>query len=219
MKTKNTEQEEVMKTNKVIGYIRVSTTDQDTEKNKAAILSFANDKDFGQVHFITEKVSGMKSWKKRKLSYVVETLQAGDVLIVPELSRLGRSLPDILDVLQTLSNKKVKVFSVKENFQLNGDDMQSKMMRTMLGLFAEIEHDLIVQRTIEGLNAARMKGQQLGRPKGPGRSKLDPYKDEIIELLQHAATQRYIAKRYGVTDATVTNWLKKRKLRHIKPKY
>ena len=125
----------------VIGYLRVSTIDQDTEKNEAALLKFANQKDFGKVTFRSEKVSGIKSWKKRELFTIVEGMEAGDIMIVPELSRLGRSLVDVLDVLNVLKDKQVKVYSVKENFQLNGDDMQSKMMRTMLSLFAEIERD------------------------------------------------------------------------------
>jgi DNA invertase Pin-like site-specific DNA recombinase len=118
----------------IIGYLRVSTIDQDTEKNKAAVLDFANAKGFiGKVEFVEEKISGLKSWKKRKLNDLVQSMQAGDILIVPELSRLGRSLVEVLEVLNTLKDKGVKVYSVKENFQLNGDDMQSKVMRTMLG--------------------------------------------------------------------------------------
>jgi len=82
---------------KIYGYLRVSTIDQDTEKNKAAILSFANSKGFlGQVEFVEEKVSGLKSWKKRKLKDLVESMSEGDILIVPELSRLGRSLVEVL---------------------------------------------------------------------------------------------------------------------------
>lgn len=123
---------------KVIGYLRVSTVDQDSAKNEADILKFANTHNFGKVEFVSEKVSGTTSWKKRKLFDVVQSMMEGDILIVPELSRLGRSLVNVLDVLNELSNRKVKVYSVKEAFQLNGDDMQSKVMRTMLSLFAEI---------------------------------------------------------------------------------
>ena len=210
---------DIMKAQKVIGYIRVSTFEQDTEKNEAAILKFANDKDFGQVDFISEKISGMKSWKKRKLFEVVQNLNNGDVLIVPELSRLGRSLKDILEVLNLLSDKEVKVYSVKENFQLNGQDMQSKVMRTMLALFAEIEHDLIVSRTKEGLEAARAKGKLLGRPKGPGKSRLDEHREEIISMLENGVTRKYIAKRFGMNPASLTHWLSRHGLNKIKPKY
>jgi DNA invertase Pin-like site-specific DNA recombinase len=112
---------------KVIGYLRVSTLEQDLEKNEADILKFANTKDLGKVDFISEKVSGMKSWKTRKLAEVVQNFKQNDVLIVSELSRLGRSLIEVLEVLNELSKKDVKVYSVKENFQLNGGDIQSKV--------------------------------------------------------------------------------------------
>lgn len=195
--------------NKVIGYLRVSTVDQDTDKNEADILKFANSKDFGRVDFVKEKISGLKSWKKRKLFDVVDTLQGGDVLIVPELSRLGRSLSDVLDVLSTLTEKQVKVYSVKENFQLNGQDMQSKVMRTMLALFSEIERDLISARTREGLHAAREQGKILGRPKGIGKSKLDKHREEIIALLQNGSQRQFIARRFGVSPANLLWWLKR----------
>ncbi len=92
------------------------------KKNEADILKFANNRDFGKVAFVSEKISGLKSWKKRKLYEVVITLNEGDIMIVPELSRLGLSRSDVLDVL---TEKQVQVYPVKENFQLNGTDMQS----------------------------------------------------------------------------------------------
>jgi DNA invertase Pin-like site-specific DNA recombinase len=204
---------------RVFGYLRVSTVDQDTEKNKADILAFTNSKQFGShVEFIEEKISGLKSWKKRKLNGLVVSMTSGDILIVPELSRLGRSLVEVLEVLNALKDKDVAVYSVKENFQLNGSDMQSKVMRTMLGLFAEIERDLISARTREGLAAARAKGKQLGRPKGPGKSRLDQYKPEIEALLNNGSKKVFISQRYGVTPATLTHWLKRDGLDKIEPK-
>ena len=207
-----------MKTTKIIGYIRVTTTEQDPEKNEAAILKYANDHNFsGKVQIVEETISGAKSWKKRTLSKVVDDLQKDDILIVPELSRLGRSLQDVLEVLNILSKKEVRVYSVKENFKLNGEDIQSKLMRTMLGLFAEIERDLIIDRTKEGLEAARKKGKQLGRPKGPGKSKLDDHREAIISDLKSGVTKAHIAKKHNVTPATLHNWLKRHKLNKVKP--
>ena len=203
---------------KVIGYLRVSTLDQETKKNEAAIIIFSNKNDFGKVTFVSEKVSGMKSWKNRKLNDVVNRLQENDILIVPELSRLGRSLINILELLKLLSDKGVKVYSVKENFQLNGIDMQSKIMRTLLALFAEIERDLISSRTKEGLKAAKDAGKILGRPKGKGKSKLDPYKKEIIENIENGVTRKFIAQKFSCTPANLLNWLKKNKLNDVKPK-
>ena len=203
---------------KIVGYSRVSTVEQDPAKNEAAILKFANDKGFpGKVQMVEETVSGTKSWKKRTLALMVEDLREDDILIVPELSRLGRSLQDVLEVLRILSEKGVKVYSVKEAFQLNGQDIQSKVMRTMLGLFAEIEHDLIVARTKEGLEAARKSGKILGRPKGPGKSKLDAHREEIIQKIKAGVTKNHIALSYDATPATLHNWLKRHKLSKIRP--
>lgn len=192
---------------RVIGYSRVSTLDQSNDKFETDILKYANKNDLGKVEFISENVSGCTSWKTRKLYQVVQTLKSGDVIIVPELSRIGRSTVDILEVLKLLSDKQVKVYSVKENFQLNGNDLQSKMMRTLLSLFAEIERDLISSRTIEGLQAAKAKGKLLGRPTGKGKSKLDPFKPEIIALLSNGSTKRFVADRYHTTSANLHNWL------------
>lgn len=208
MKTKKRKQRKAAR--RVVSYLRVSAAHQDVEKNRADVLAFANAQGFvGRVEFVEEKVSGLKSWKKRKLAEVVEDLRAGDVLIVPELSRLGRSLVEVLDVLNVLTAKGVAVYSVKESFQLNGRDMQSKVMRTMLGLFAEIERDLISARTKEGLAAARAKGKKLGRPKGPGKSRLDPHEPEIVALLKNGARKNFVAERYGVTPGTLAHWLRR----------
>ena len=193
---------------KVYGYLRVSTLDQNTEKNEADILRYANTQNFGKVEFISEKVSGMKSWRNRKLFNVVQNLNEGDILIVPELSRLARSLIQILEILTELSAKNVKVFSVKEGFQLNGNDMQSKVMRTMLSLFSEIERDLIVARTKEGIKAAKAQGKILGRPTGIGKSRLDQFQVEIVSMLKNGVQKKFIAKRYNVSPATLTHWVK-----------
>lgn len=202
---------------RTIGYLRVSTIDQDVSKNENQILKFANAKGFSNVKFVSETVSGSKSWRKRKLADVVDQLSENDVLIVPELSRLGRSLIEVLEVLNILKDKKVKVYSVKENFQLNGSDIQSKVMRTMLGLFAEIERDLIISRTKEGLQAAKAKGAILGRPRGIGKSRLDDHKDDIIKMLKMGVKRNIIANKYSVNPATLLNWLKRHNLNDIKP--
>lgn len=206
-----------MNSNKVIGYLRVSTTDQDLSKSEASILKYANENDLGKVSFISEKVSGTKSWKNRKLREVVDSLSAGDVLIVPELSRLGRSLVEVLEVLNLLKDMNVSVYSTKERFQLNGKDISCKVISTMLALFSEIERDLISARTKEGLEEAKRKGKLLGRPKGPGKSKLDKFSVEILALLRNGSRKNFIAQRYGVTPASISNWLRTRGLDRVKP--
>ena len=98
---------------KTIGYLRVSTIDQDTEKNKAEILSLANDKRFGHVKFIEEKVSGKKSWKERKIKSIIDDLGEGDRLIVPELSRLGRSMLEIMEMLSIARDKGIYIYLLR----------------------------------------------------------------------------------------------------------
>ena len=196
--------------NRTVAYLRVSTIHQDTEKNKADILTFANDKKFGHVEFIEEIVSGKKSWKERKIKNIIDDLGSGDRLIVPELSRLGRSMLEIMEILSVSKNKEICIYALKGNWELNGT-IQSKLIAMCFSMAAEIERDLISSRTKEALKARKAAGVRLGRPPGPGKSKLDPYGEEIIALLKNGSTKTWVAKRYGCTLPNLYNWLKKNK--------
>jgi DNA invertase Pin-like site-specific DNA recombinase len=200
------------KKRQVIGYLRVSTQEQDLEKFKSSILLFSNDKGFGNVKFVSEKISGKGSWKDRKLFDVVNTLVKDDVLIVPELSRLGRSTLDVLDILKTLKDKEINVYSVKESLELNGN-IQSKIMSTMLSLFAELERDFISARTKEALKARKAAGVILGRPKGKGKSKLDKHKEEIEALLKTGSTKVWIASHFKTTPGNLYNWMRQNEIK------
>ena len=200
------------KSSKTIGYLRVSTVDQDIEKNKADILKLANDKDLGKVTFTEEKASGKISWRKRKVADVLDKLGDGDNIIVSELSRLGRSVLECMEILSIASQKRINVYAVKGNWQLN-HSIQSKIIAMAFSMAAEIERDLISQRTKEALRARKAAGKPLGRPRGPGKSKLDKYQPEIEALLANGSTQKFIAKRYGTTEANLCNWLKKHGLK------
>lgn len=199
------------RTQKNIAYLRVSTAKQDLEKNKADILHLANNNNFGKVEFVEERVSGKKSWKERKLKRVIDELGEGDRLIVPELSRLGRSMLEIMEILSVAKEKGIFVNTVKGNWSLNGS-IQSKIIGMVFAMAAEIERDLISQRTKEALRARKAAGVKLGRPRGPGKSKLDKYREEITALLRNGSTRTFIAKRYGTTQANLLNWLKKNKI-------
>jgi len=203
---------------KTVSYLRVSTEDQDTEKNKADVLKFANERDFGRVHFVEEKVSGTKSWKERKIKKIIDELGEGDILIVPELSRLGRSMLEIMEILALSKEKGIAIYDVKNGWELNGT-IQSKVMALVFSIAAEIERDLISKRTTEGLRVAKAKGKLLGRPKGPGKSKLDKHREEIISLIKTGSKQTYIAKKYGTSQPNLYNWVKKNGLKGIKPEY
>lgn len=195
------------KTN-TIGYLRVSTAEQDLEKNKSDILRLANDKGLGQVQFIEEIVSGKVSWRKRKIATVIEGLENGDSLVVSELSRLGRSMLECMEILSIAMQRGVNVYSVKGNWQLD-QSIQSKIVAMAFAMAAEIERDLISQRTKEALRAKKAAGMSLGRPKGPGKSKLDPFRSEIEALLANGATKAFIAERVRTTPANLSNWMKK----------
>lgn len=200
---------------KTTAYLRVSTTDQDLAKDKLSILDLANDKNLGKVHFVEEKISGRVGWKKRMIYKVVMNSQPGDNLIVSELSRLGRSMMECMEILSIAIERKLNVYAVKGNWQLE-DNIQSKVIAMAFSMAAEIERDLISQRTKEALRVKKSKGQKLGRPPGPGRSKLDKYKPEIEALLANGSTQKFIANRYGTTQGNLINWMKKNSIK--KPK-
>ena len=195
-----------------IGYLRVSTEEQDLEKNQADILRLANEKKFGTVKWVEEKVSGRVSWKKRKLGRVITDLAKGDNIIVSELSRLGRSMLEAMEILAIATQKGINIYAVKGNWKLD-DSIQSKIIAMAFSMAAEIERDLISQRTKEGLAARKRKGIKLGRPKGTGKSKLDPYRPEIEALLKNGTTQKFIAARYNVTEATLSRWVKRHGLK------
>ena len=192
-----------------IGYLRVSTADQDLDKNKADILMLANSKGLGHVEWVEEKVSGVKDWRIRKFGEVFFTLQQGDTVIVSELSRLGRSTLQILEIMKIAKEKGIAVHAVKGAWSLNGS-MESKIVLNMLAMISEIERDLISERTKEGLRARKAAGVRLGRPPGPGKSKLDVHRVEIEALLVNHSTKTFIAERYGTTPANFHHWLKMR---------
>lgn len=200
---------------KTVAYLRVSTIDQNTEKNKAEILSLANEKDFGKVEFVEEKISGTKSWKERKIKSIIDDLSTGDRLIIPEMSRLGRSMLEIMEILAVAKEKEISVYAVKGNWELNGS-IQSKVMAMAFSIAAEIERDLISSRTKEALTARKAAGVKLGRPKGAGRSKLDKFRPEIEALLKSGSSKTFIAKRYGTTLPNFYNWMEKNEI-HIEP--
>jgi len=200
---------------KTVAYLRVSTDEQDLKKNKADILHLANEKSLGKVQWVEETVSGQVSWRKRKIAPVLDTLQAGDNLIVSELSRLGRSMLECMEILSIATDKKIHLYAVKGNWQLDGS-IQSKIIAMAFSMAAEIERDLLSQRTKEALAARKRAGVKLGRPQGIGKSKLDQYRVEIDALLRNGSTQKFIASRYHTTEANLSRWLAKHQLARVR---
>jgi len=195
-------------TTRTVGYLRVSTASQDLEKNKADILAFANDRRFGTVDWVAETISGKVHWRQRAIHNVIAKLGSGDRLIVAELSRLGRSMLEIMEILSVAKDKGISVYAVKGAWELNGT-IQSKIIAMVFGMAAEIERDLISQRTKEALRVRKFLGVKLGRPKGAGRSRLDSHRDEIVALLKTGVPKAKVARKYGVVTTTLINWLGK----------
>lgn len=194
----------------VIAYLRISTGAQDLNAQKLELLEYSRRNDIKIDMFIKVEVSSRKSTKDRKIDKLLEKLQAGDLLLVSELSRLGRSVGQIIQIVDALIKKQVLLVAVKESIKINGkQNIQTKTMITMFGLFAEIERDLISERTKQGLAAARKSGKTLGRPKGYGKSKLDDFKPEIEALLKNGSSKTFIAKRYKTSLPNLYKWLKK----------
>lgn len=197
---------------RTVAYLRVSTLDQNLEKNKADILYLANEKNLGQVEFLEEKVSGKVSWRQRKIGPLLSELKKGDTILLSEFSRLGRSMLECMEIISIAVEKEIKIYTVKGGWQLD-DTIQSKVMAMVFSMAAEIERDLISKRTKEALQSIKLSGGKLGRPKGPGKSKLDIFRLEIESLLNNGSSQKFIASKYNVTGPTLCNWIKKNKLK------
>jgi DNA invertase Pin-like site-specific DNA recombinase len=146
---------------------------------------------------------------------VLEELNKGDSILLSEFSRLGRSMLECMEIISIAVQKGIKIYTVKGNWQLD-NSIQSKVMAMVFSMAAEIERDLISKRTKEALQSKRQSGIKLGRPKGPGKSKLDIYKMEIEGLLNNGSTQKFIAQRYKVTEATLCNWMKKNRVKSVR---
>jgi DNA invertase Pin-like site-specific DNA recombinase len=164
------------------------------------------------VSFVEEKISGKISWCKRKILEILDELAKGDAIIVSELSSLGRSTLECMEILSVALTKGVNVYSVKGNWKLD-NSIQSKIVAMAFSMAAEIERDLISQHTKEALRYKKEQGIKLGRPLGPGKSKLDKFRPEIEALLSNGSSQKFIAQRYGATEATVSNWIKKNRIK------
>ncbi len=192
-----------------IGFIRVSKLDQDTDKNKVDMLQFANRMQLGNIQFVEEKVSGTKDYKKRKLGGLLDSMKSGDVLIVPELSRIARSTIQILEVIQITQDKGIKLYSLKENFCNMDNSIASTVTKTIFALVAQIERELISLRTREALHARKVAGIKLGRPQGKGKSKLDEHTEDIMRLLALKVPKTLIAKQYKTSVGNLYNFINK----------
>lgn len=196
----------------IIGYVRVSTGGQTVENQKLAIYEAGYKPD----KWYEVNASSRKSLRKRRVNELLDMLNKDDLVVVAELSRLSRSIGQTILLIDELQKIGARLHCIKENIKLDGGkmDIQGKVMTTMFALFADIERDLISERTKEGIERARSEGKNIGRPKGPGKSKLDERRAEIIEYLKLGLNVSAIAKLVGANWNTVGNFIKSRNLRN-----
>ncbi|MBQ0163425.1 MAG: master DNA invertase Mpi family serine-type recombinase [Treponema sp.] len=196
----------------IYGYIRVSTDKQTVENQRFEIQNFADFKGFVIDQWIEETISGTKSPDKRRLGLLLEKVNEGDVIICSELSRLGRNLLMIMSILNQLMEKKCVVYTIKDNYVL-GNDIQSKVLAFAFGLSAEIERNLISQRTSEALKKRKADGVVLGRPKGIAKKvKLSSDIELVQELLALKIPKAKIARIFHVSTPTLYNFIQRYEL-------
>ena len=181
----------------IYGYIRVSSDKQTVENQRFEISNFCKHQNLSIDDWIEETISGTKNYTKRQLGNLLKKVNKDDIIICSELSRLGRNLFMIMEILNLCMTKECRVWTIKDNYRL-GEDIQSKVLAFAFGLSAEIERNLISQRTREALARRRAEGVVLGRPKGrrtaPEKHKLYPKRRLIAALLAEGVPKRQIAR-------------------------
>lgn len=193
----------------IYGYVRVSTDKQTLENQEFEINNFCEKEQINIDKWITETISGTKDFEKRKLGRVLKKLKSGDILICSEISRLGRNLLQIMTILNLCLQKDAQVWTIKDNYRL-GADIQSKVLAFAFGLAAEIERNLISQRTKEALARIKASGRKLGREFGSRNKKhiLDDKEKEILLLINKGIPKTKIAKLMGCSIFTIYKFLK-----------
>jgi DNA invertase Pin-like site-specific DNA recombinase len=202
----------------IYGYIRVSTDKQTTENQHFEIQKFAGEREFAIDEWIEETISATKKIEVRKFGGLLNRMQKGDTLIVSELSRMGRNLMQIMKILHDCMEREIMVYTVKENYEL-GNNINSKVLAFAFGLSAEIERNLISQRTKEALARRKAEGQKLGRPLGSKSKnlKLTGRESEIKTFLNKKISYSAIGRLLGVHRNTVATFVKENpaEVRHI----
>lgn len=193
------------------GYIRVSSDKQTVENQRFEIENFCKIQNITIDGWIEETISGTQNYNKRELGELLKKVQKDDLIICAELSRLGRNLFMIMEILNVCMTKECKVWTIKDNYRL-GEDIQSKVLAFAFGLSAEIERNLISQRTKEALARKKAEGIVLGRPKGRKSSKvkLSGKEDVIKVLLEEGVSKSEIARIFKVNRMTVDSFIKNR---------
>jgi len=197
----------------IYGYIRVSTDRQTTENQRFEILKFADEKRLHIDQWVEETISATKHLDDRQLGQLLSRLEADDVLIVTELSRIGRSILEVMSILHRIMETEAKVFTTKERYEL-GNTISSKVLAFAFSLSAEIERSMISSRTKEVLARKKSEGMRLGRPTGSyaKETKLTGKEQVIQELLSKKVSHSAIARILGVNRGTLTSFVQRHQL-------
>ncbi len=198
----------------IYGYIRVSSDKQTVENQRYEINTFIKKNNLRIDGWIEETISGTKNYDKRKLGYLLKRVQKDDLIICAELSRLGRNLFMIMEILNICMSKECKVWTIKDNYRL-GEDIQSKVLAFAFGLSAEIERNLISQRTKEALARLKFEGKKLGRKIGSKNKNLNAKCENnynlIMKLLDKGVSVPKIAYKIHVSKGTLYRYLSLKK--------
>lgn len=194
----------------IYGYIRVSTDKQTVENQRFEIEKYCKERELVIYSWIEETISGTKKIDERKLGKLLSKVKKGDIIICAELSRLGRNMFMIMSILNYCMENEIKVWTIKDNYRL-GDDLTSKVLAFAFGLSAEIERNLISQRTKEALARKKVEGVKLGRPKGRKSThyKLTGKEKMIKNLMEKGLSKSQIAKILNVHRNTLYEFMKK----------
>ena len=193
----------------IYGYVRVSTDKQSLQNQKFEINNFCQMQQIKIDKWIAEMISGTKDFEKRKLGILLKKLKKDDILICSEISRLGRNLLQVMTILNFCMQKEIQVWTIKDNYRL-GADIQSKVLAFAFSLSAEIERNLISQRTKEALSRIKASGRKLGRQFGSRNKKhiLDGKEKDILKLINKGLPKKQIAKLMRVSIFTLYQFLK-----------
>ncbi len=210
-----------MENSRIFAYVRVSTTDQDVANQKHGVLEYANQKGLTNITFIEDNVSSRVDWQDRKIGKLIHDMREGDTLLCSEVTRLGRSPLEVLEMQREIITKKCVLHIVKENLIIGTSGkteieiLQQEFMLIFLGMVGKMERAFISTRTKESLARLKAEGVKLGRPSRPQlKVKLDSRRAELEKLLEKGIPITNISKILDVSTETIYQYIRKRNIKY-----
>ncbi len=198
---------------RTIGYMRMSTGEQDGEGQRTAILEWSAKTGTRIDEWVSETASSRKAKAEREVSGLIESLQPGDTVVSSELSRFARSMIELFSIVGLVRERGARIVLAREDRVISADEsVEENAWLFAISIGAQIERQMISERTKAALAARKASGVKLGRPKGPGKSKLDPHREKIVELLGYGVPKAAVARQLGVAVTTLHTYIKLRAL-------